>query len=85
MVSTPPAVPFEQNQVPVLVINPTRDKMTDPALTKQNYERLGGPKHYVEIPYGHFGFSEMSFYTDTADAAHAWFTRYMPAAKSTKA
>jgi alpha-beta hydrolase superfamily lysophospholipase len=85
MVSTPPAVPFEQNQVPVLVINPTKDKMTDPALTKQNYERLGGPKHYIEIPYGHFGFSEMGFYADTADAAHAWFKRYMPAAKSVKA
>jgi alpha-beta hydrolase superfamily lysophospholipase len=79
MVTTPPKVPFEHNRIPVLVINPTKDKMTDPALTKQNYDRLGGTKHYVEIPYGHFGFSEMGFYNDTADAADTWFKRYMPA------
>lgn len=54
--TTPPAVPFEQNTLPILVINQTRDKMTDPALTRRNYERLGGPKQYVEIDYGHWAF-----------------------------
>lgn len=53
-----PAVPFEQNRLPVLVINPVRDRMTAPALTRRNYERLGGPKHYVELPFGHFAFGE---------------------------
>lgn len=54
---TPPAIPFEQNRLPVLVINPTRDRMTDPAITRRNYARLGGPKHYVEIDYGHWAMS----------------------------
>lgn len=52
--STPPRIPFEENTLPVLVINQTRDKMTDPAVTRRNYERLGGPKQYVEIDYGHW-------------------------------
>ena len=52
--STPPAIPFEQNTVPVLVINQARDKMVDPALTRRNYERLGGEKAYAEIDYGHW-------------------------------
>lgn len=40
--TTPPAVPFEKNIVPVLVVNPTRDRMVSPAVTEQNYKRLGG-------------------------------------------
>jgi len=60
--STPPAIPYEQNTLPVLVINQTRDKMVSPAVTRRNYERLNGPKHYAEIDYGHWaighGFEE---------------------------
>lgn len=52
--TTPPRIPFEANTRPILVINPMRDKMVSPAVTKGNYERLGGPKHYVEIDYGHW-------------------------------
>lgn len=58
MFQTPPAVPLEQNKLPVLVINPVRDKMTDPALTRRNYERLGGPKTYAEIDYGHWSMGQ---------------------------
>jgi alpha-beta hydrolase superfamily lysophospholipase len=83
MVTTPPAVPLEENQIPILVINPNRDKMTDPALTRHNYERLGGPKHYVEIPFGHFNFTEISFYRAVVDAADDWFKRYMPTVSNT--
>lgn len=54
MFRTPPAIPLERNTIPVLVINQTRDKMTDPAITRRNYERLGGPKEYAEIDYGHW-------------------------------
>lgn len=52
--STPPAIPFEANTLPILVINQTRDKMVSSATTRKNYERLGGDKHYVEIDYGHW-------------------------------
>lgn len=51
---TPPAIPLEENTTPVLVINQTRDEMVDPALTRRNYERLGGDKAYAEIDYGHW-------------------------------
>jgi hypothetical protein len=30
-----------------------QDKRVSPAITKQNDERPGGPKQYVEIAYGH--------------------------------
>lgn len=55
--STPPVIPFEENELPLLVINPARDCMTPPELTRQNYERLGGPKVYRELPYGHWSVS----------------------------
>ncbi len=52
--ATPPAIPYEQNRMRVLVVNQTRDKMVSPAVTRRNYERLSGDKHYVEIDYGHW-------------------------------
>ncbi|MCU0514666.1 MAG: lysophospholipase [Anaerolineae bacterium] len=52
--TTPPRVPFEANTRPILVINPLRDKMVSPAVTRHNYARLGGPKQYVAIDYGHW-------------------------------
>ncbi|MEQ9366510.1 MAG: alpha/beta fold hydrolase [Leptospirales bacterium] len=55
--SSPPAIPLEMNALPVLVINPTRDRMTPPAITRANFEHLGGPKEYREIPYGHWSVS----------------------------
>lgn len=51
---TAPAIPFEKNTVPVLVINQTRDQMVDPAVTLKNYHRLGGEKRYAEIDFGHW-------------------------------
>jgi alpha-beta hydrolase superfamily lysophospholipase len=48
------AVPYEENMLPMLVINPMRDRMSDPQVTQRNFERLGGPKNYVEIDYGHW-------------------------------
>lgn len=51
---TPPAIPLEHNTLPVLVINQTRDRMVSPAVTRRNYDRLGGPKQYAEIDYGHW-------------------------------
>ena len=56
--STAPKIPLAQNTMPTLVINPIRDKMVSPAVTRQNYERLGGDKHYAEIDYGHWALGE---------------------------
>jgi pimeloyl-ACP methyl ester carboxylesterase len=70
--TTPPAVPFERNTVPTLVLNQARDRMVDPALTRHNYERLGGPKHYVELDYGHWS-SDPAFWEELVLACDAWF------------
>ena len=69
---TPPAVRFENNAIPTLVINQAMDEMTDPAVTRRNFERLGGPKRYLEIPFGHFSNTD-AFYRMISDACHEWF------------
>lgn len=66
--NSPPAVPFEANTLPVLVVNPVQDRMTHPSVTKRNYERLGGPKQYAEIAYGHWATGE-AFYREWAALA----------------
>lgn len=62
--SSPPAIPFEEYEKPVLVINPVRDLMTPCRITRRNFERLGGPKEYAELEYGHWSVSP--------EFAHAW-------------
>jgi len=52
--NTKPKVKLEDNTIPTLVINQTRDKMVSPKATRVNYERLGGQKVYAEIDYGHW-------------------------------
>lgn len=74
--NTPPTVPFEHNRVPTLVINQALDQMTDPAITQRNYERLGGPKRYQEIPFGHWS-REPEFWQASVAAADDWFTSYL--------
>ena len=55
MLNTAFAIPLEANtDVPVLVINQKRDKMVQPRLTLECYQRLSGQKDYVEIDWGHF-------------------------------
>lgn len=66
---TPAAVPYARNRLPVLEINPTRDEMVSPTVTRRNFERLGGPKTYVELPLGRWalGPAFVSAWTDAAD------------------
>jgi alpha-beta hydrolase superfamily lysophospholipase len=52
--NTPPAIPMAASRLPALVINPIHDEMVRPAVTRRNFERLGGPKQYAEIAYGHW-------------------------------
>lgn len=70
--TTPPATPFAQNQVPTLVLNQARDRMVDPAITRRNYERLGGPKRYVELDYGHWS-NDPAFWDALVVACDVWF------------
>jgi hypothetical protein len=77
--TTPPAVPFEENQLPVLVINQGRDLMTDPAITRRNYERLGGEKAYLEIPFGHWS-NQPEFRESIVQACDRWFRKHAPVA-----
>lgn len=62
---TPPQVALEDNRLPVAVINPMRDRMVSPQVTRENYERLGGPKRYYEIDYGHWAANDQ-FYDEYA-------------------
>jgi alpha-beta hydrolase superfamily lysophospholipase len=73
--TTSPAVPFEQNGVPALVINQSLDKMVDPHVTKWNYERLSEPKRYLEAPFGHWS-SQPAFWRTIAQACDEWFREY---------
>ncbi|HMQ34478.1 MAG TPA: alpha/beta fold hydrolase [Chloroflexaceae bacterium] len=73
--TTPPAVPFERNTVPTLVLNQARDRMVDPAITRRNYERLGGPKRYAELDYGHWS-SAPAFWDEVVAACDDWFREH---------
>ena len=77
-VTTPPAVPLERNEVPTLVINQRRDRMVDPAVTRKNYERLGGATRYQEIDFGHWS-SQPEFWEAIVSACDAWFREHLGA------
>jgi hypothetical protein len=53
-INTKPKIKIVDNKIPTLVINPTKDKMVNPSITKKNYDRLTCKKQYIEIPYGHW-------------------------------
>lgn len=74
--TTPARVPFEANTCPILVINPMRDTMVSPQATKRNYERLSGPKKYVEIDYGHWATGE-AFVVDHVTIVDHYLKQYM--------
>jgi alpha-beta hydrolase superfamily lysophospholipase len=74
--TTPARIPFEANTRPILVINPTRDTMVSPAVTKRNYERLGGAKQYVEINYGHWATGE-AFVTEYVKVVDGYLRQFI--------
>lgn len=69
---TKPAIPFEHSNKPVLVINQMKDRMVNPLVTWHNYDRLGSPKQYLEIPFGHWS-SSPEFWGIMVDAFDDWF------------
>lgn len=73
--NTNPAIPFEQNQIPVLVLNQSLDKMVDVDVTRHNYERLSGKKCYIEIPFGHWS-SQPEFWSLIVQACEQWFREH---------
>jgi hypothetical protein len=74
--STSPAVPFEQNRAPVLVLNQGLDRMVNASVTRDNYERLGGPKRYLELPFGHWS-NQPEFWETIVQAADEWFKEHL--------
>lgn len=72
---TPPAVPFGESRISVLVINQAWDQMVNIEVTLRNYEALGGAKRYVEIPYGHWS-SQPGFWEAIVEASDEWFRLY---------
>ncbi|GAB4513784.1 MAG: hypothetical protein OHK0046_14940 [Anaerolineae bacterium] len=75
LMNTPPAVPFEKNTIPALVINQKRDRMVSPSVTRRNYERLGGPKQYMEIDYGHWAMGE-AFIQEWTGIVHTYLSQF---------
>jgi pimeloyl-ACP methyl ester carboxylesterase len=75
-VTTPLPIAFEKNQIPVLVINQSLDKMVEPSVTRENYERLGGPKRYLEVPFGHWS-SQPEFWGTIIPAMDEWFREHL--------
>jgi fermentation-respiration switch protein FrsA (DUF1100 family) len=73
---TSPAVPFERFRGPVLVINQGLDQMVDPGVTKRNYGRLGGPKRYLEVPFGHWS-SQPEFWETIVRGCDEWFREHL--------
>lgn len=79
--TTPPAVPLEENRLPTLVINQALDEMVDPELTRRNYDRLGGPKEYLEVQFGHWS-SDPEFWHEIVEASDQWFRKHMDQERS---
>ena len=77
MFSTKTAVPLAQNRLPVLVINPILDEMVAPTVTQHNYERLGGPKAYAELPYGHWALNQ-AFVEEWVELVIGWCQTLVP-------
>ncbi len=80
-VRTAPAVALPDNRVPALVVNQARDTMVDPGITRRSYERLGGPKRYLEVPFGHWSLTA-EFSTSVAATADSWFREHAGTAVS---
>ncbi len=72
---TRPAISFEQNRIPTLVINQSLDKMVDVNVTRHNYERLKGPKRYLEVPFGHWS-SQPEFWETMVQSCDEWFREH---------
>ena len=74
--TTPPAVPLERNTIPILVVNQGDDRVLNPAVTRTNFARLGGPKRYIELEgHAHWSF-ERDFWEEIVAAADDWFTAH---------
>lgn len=73
--NSPPPIPLELNETPVLVLNQQYDRLVDPELTKNNYNRLAGPKSYDTIPFGHWA-SRQSFWDKISEKCIAWFNEH---------
>lgn len=73
---TSPTISFENNQMPVLVINQGLDKMVDAMVTRHNYERLNGKKRYLEVPFGHWS-SQPEFWETIVQACDEWFREHL--------
>ncbi len=75
--SSPPAAPFEKNTLPILVLNPLRDRMTAPQITERNWRRLqkgAGLCEYATLDCGHWSL-DPSITRQWAAIAHDFLTR----------
>ncbi|MBF6592610.1 MAG: alpha/beta fold hydrolase, partial [Ktedonobacterales bacterium] len=78
-IASPPAVALEDNTVPALVINQEGDAILPPAVTRANYDRLGGPKRYLALSGSAHWSLDAAFYDRLANESDAWFRQHRPA------
>lgn len=76
--ATPPSVPLEHNTIPTLVINQGADTVLDPQVIRAAYTRLGGPKHYLELPGTAHWSLDPAFYDRLVEESAAWFQTHAP-------
>ena len=73
----PPAIPFEQNRIPILVMNQSNDRMIPPEMTKRNYDALSGDKKYVVLEGFEHWSNKPEFWETVVTETHNWFQKYI--------
>ena len=55
---------------------PATREVVNASVTRDNYERLGGPKRYLELPFGHWS-NQPEFWETIVQAADEWFKEHL--------
>jgi pimeloyl-ACP methyl ester carboxylesterase len=76
LLHAPSNIALSANRTPWLVVNTLRDQMISPKVTSDTYARLGGPKHYLEMDWGHYSLLP-EFINTFAAQADAWFRQHL--------
>ena len=75
--NNPPATPFEQNTIPILVMNQGNDRMISPEVTRRNYDALGGEKRYWVLEGFEHWSNHPDFWRIIVEESHAWFQQHL--------
>lgn len=73
----PPAIPFEQNKIPILVMNQEADRMISPKVTERNYQALGNEKKYVLLENFEHWSTHPDFWRIIVEECDKWFQQHL--------